>query len=260
MLFFFYRTLAAFIFPPGLFVTLCAVLGFMAGRKAPSPRYRRIAVALYATAGLLYLLSIEPVGDALGRMAEGGYGKPVPAQDLDRSDCYVVPGGGAHRGVPSGQAGKTGFPTYAFCVRLVEAARLYRIHPAPIIPSGGSLHAGQVSEAEIGRDFLVCLGIPEKDIIVEGESRTTAENARKTKALCGRMGYRTPALVTSSVHMRRALAAFVGEGMAVIPAPCDFMVEQEPYRWDSFLPGSLQLFQSRKALWELAGCVVYSVF
>ncbi|MBR5109547.1 MAG: YdcF family protein [Clostridia bacterium] len=92
--------------------------------------------------------------------------------------------------------------------RLDKAAEVYRKDPTPpkLIPSGGRGSDEYVSEAEAMKGYLLAQGIPESDIILEGESKTTLENLEKSKKIIdGMEGRKYTALVTSNYHVYRAL-------------------------------------------------------
>ena len=112
--------------------------------------------------------------------------------------------------------------------RFTETLRLARLYPGvPIILSGGSgaIVLGSISEAESTMSGLVALGVDRARLRIEGQSRTTAENATFTSEL-----FKTePALakgpvllVTSAAHMPRAAGAFRQAGIAVVADPVDY--------------------------------------
>ncbi|HEY3381957.1 MAG TPA: YdcF family protein [Vicinamibacterales bacterium] len=107
----------------------------------------------------------------------------------------------------------------------IEAARLYSLLGAPtVVVSGGIVSAGQQqrSEADAVADGLVRLGVPRERIIVEGQSRTTRENAQYSAALLRPRGVRRVVLVTNSRHMQRAVAEFRAEHIEPIPSVAAF--------------------------------------
>ena len=92
--------------------------------------------------------------------------------------------------------------------RIDKAILVYSTDPSPtiLIPSGGKGGDETVSEAEAMAQYLREKGIPEKDILLEDESKTTMENLRNSKALIdAREGRKYTALVTSNYHVYRAL-------------------------------------------------------
>ena len=116
-------------------------------------------------------------------------------------------------------------------------------------------------EAEAMRSMLLTLGVPPAAIRLEGVSRNTAENAQQSLGLIRAAGAKRVLLVTSAMHMPRALrtfeAALGGSGVAVLPASTD--VEALPNslhplgRW---LPDADSLGMSTAALKEYLGLAV----
>jgi uncharacterized SAM-binding protein YcdF (DUF218 family) len=65
---------------------------------------------------------------------------------------------------------------------------------------------------------LIQLGVPADRILLESTSRITRDQAVLTAAMLRNLGVRSLVLVTSDVHMRRALATFRHEGLEPVPA------------------------------------------
>jgi uncharacterized SAM-binding protein YcdF (DUF218 family) len=84
--------------------------------------------------------------------------------------------------------------------------------------------SGAYKEAEDGRDMLMAGGISPARISSECQSKTTWENAVYTRGLIGGEFSRPWILITSSVHMPRAIGAFRQVGFDVIGVPAG----QEP--------------------------------
>lgn len=101
--------------------------------------------------------------------------------------------------------------------RMVEGIRLYReLSGARLIVSGGVLRPQDAALAKLMADFAKVLGVPEKDIVVEGSSTTTYENLREVKNIVGTEAF---ILVTSSGELWRAAAVARKLGMKPLPAP-----------------------------------------
>jgi uncharacterized SAM-binding protein YcdF (DUF218 family) len=75
-------------------------------------------------------------------------------------------------------------------------------------------HDGPV--ALLMAEFAKAMGVPERDIVIEGRARTTYENLVETKKLIGAEPF---ILVTSSAEMRRAVAVAQKLAMRPLPAP-----------------------------------------
>jgi uncharacterized SAM-binding protein YcdF (DUF218 family) len=101
--------------------------------------------------------------------------------------------------------------------RLVEGIRLYRCLPGSnLILSGGSLRHQDKPVASIMADFVREMGVPDKDILVEGRSLNTYENLVEVKKIIGSDPF---ILVASACVLRRAMAVAWKLGMHPIAAP-----------------------------------------
>lgn len=148
--------------------------------------------------------------------------------------------------------------------RVLEAARLWREGRAPrLVVTGGPWDASQhpYSEASAMAELLEFLGVPAEVILQESRSRTTRENALEVKGVLEPLGVRRILLVTSALHMARAVALFRAQGFEVIPAPTDFVVAEIGRR--SFqlevltlLPNVDSLSLTTRALHEWMGIAV----
>src|SRR5262245_36981233 len=101
--------------------------------------------------------------------------------------------------------------------RIIETVRLSKLYPeAKILYSGGG------AEAQLGKKVLMRLGIAHERIIIEDRSKNTAENARLSKMVAAPKQSEKWLLVTSAVHMPRAIGAFRAIGFPVEADPVDF--------------------------------------
>ena len=117
---------------------------------------------------------------------------PLSMEALPQSDVVIVLGG-------------------ASATRILGAWRIYRAGKTPrVVISGGNLpwQAQAVPESQLTADLLIELGVPHPVLILEQQSRTNRENALNTAAIFNEHNWRNGLLVTSGLHMPRALAAF----------------------------------------------------
>ncbi len=137
-----------------------------------------------------------------------------PLNQLDKSyDVAVVLGGVAT--YDSG-ADKI-IPRYA-ADRLMQAVKLYKLgRVKKILISGGAagLFIERKPESVFLRRYLLAVGIPDTDIVIEDRSKNTYENAIFTYQIFKRNGWlnRKFLLITSAFHMRRAAACFKKAGL-----------------------------------------------
>ncbi len=101
--------------------------------------------------------------------------------------------------------------------RVMETVRLSKLNPeAKVLYSGGG------AEAPLVEKVLIRLGIKRESIIIEDQSRNTAENARLSKIIAAPKQSEKWVLVTSAFHMPRAMGAFRAVGFSVEADPVDF--------------------------------------
>ena len=101
------------------------------------------------------------------------------------------------------------------------------------------------------------LGVPITQIKVEPASLSTHENFLFSKPLLDQ--YQGEVwLVTSALHMPRAMAVAKKLGIAVIAYPCDFRAEERS-NWRLWLPSNAGPAMLEEALHELLGILQYRV-
>ena len=157
--------------------------------------------------------------------------------------------------------------------RLTEGIQLYRqgIIRKLIIASDGSIiqredPAKQSGNPQAMTDYLIRLGIPRQDIILETKATTTHENAVFIKKLLSSQ-YSPPygggdgggaLLITTSTHMRRALMAFQQEGITADPYVTDCIVKvkgKEGY----WLPSLHVIRDWQSLIHEFIGYAIYKI-
>ncbi len=134
--------------------------------------------------------------------------------------------------------------------RLAEGVRLWRAaDDARLFLSGGTTRH-PVTEAEEMRHMAVLLGVPEAAITIDPDSLDTAEQAA---TIAERLGDTPFLLVTSAVHIPRAVAMLESRGARPIPAATGYRSLDQPwYRW---LPGSHGIERTTAAWHEVLGRV-----
>ena len=178
-------------------------------------------------------------------------------EDLQVVDAVVVLGGAMEAAAPPERL----YPNLGAAVdRVWHAARIYRAGKAPVIlVSGGNLPWSNIErpEAEVMAELLEELGIPASAILRESASRTTRDNRDFSLPLLRTHDIRRILLVTSALHLPRALALFQDSDLVVIPAPTDVEVIESsaahPLRW---LPDAQALADSSRAFKEYLGAWV----
>lgn len=101
--------------------------------------------------------------------------------------------------------------------RLDFAFNLYKKNKnAKLILTGGTIGKNRISEASAMFDFLLELGVPNDDIVLENEATSTFENIKFTRELIQDKSKKI-ALVTSDFHISRALVISKNMRLNVIP-------------------------------------------
>jgi uncharacterized SAM-binding protein YcdF (DUF218 family) len=168
----------------------------------------------------LYVLSVPLVGKRLLAQLESPFREAVVSADKlsPNLQAIVVLGGGR-----SGESPEYGGDTVSAQTleRLRYTAHLQRLTGLPVLVSGGSVFGEEKSEAALMQQVLE-RDFGTKTKWIEGSSRTTIENAQRSKLLLAEAGIRRVYLVTHAWHMQRAQWSFVEAGVDVVPAPMGF--------------------------------------
>lgn len=138
------------------------------------------------------------------------------------------------------------------------AAELYHAKKAPLIVLSGGALEGNVSDTANMARSLERAGVPSNAIVQETESQSTQENAELTQKTLQALNLDKILLVTSALHMPRAMAAFQDTRISVIAAPLARQIElpntEGPDRWS---PDLHTLMASRSIIKEYVGLVVF---
>ncbi|HEV3109403.1 MAG TPA: YdcF family protein [Candidatus Binataceae bacterium] len=238
-------------------VIICGLLAIaiVAGRRRP-----RVARCAAIAAALVLLLS----SNRWIAMLVTGYLelRNVPNGPLPGAQAIVVLSSGVEPAIPPQPAILLDGAT---ANRLLYAAQLYHEGKAPVvIVSGGRTpwlkNIAPMSESMA--EVMELLGVPKSAIIQEPDSANTYENAVDVKAILQARHIGRILLVTSAMHMPRALALFKHQGVDAIAAPCEFLsVSPGAGGWRGviigLIPDSDSLHLTSSALRELLGFAVY---
>jgi uncharacterized SAM-binding protein YcdF (DUF218 family) len=230
----------------GLFF-LCLTLGFGLLR---SPRTARCGAVVLAVLIAGYWVTSMPLGALmLGRLVSIGYSPVDEPSLLADVQAIVVLDGGTRRYYRDGRELAIVSPSSA--VRALEAIRLYRaLQPSLVVVSGAPVtHVGGLPEGGAVRELFLSAGIPVAKTVLDSSSRNTRESAVNVSALIRARGITRIALVTSSVHMRRAIRAFSAAGIQAFPAPAPLEAPGEFLLW----PSTTALDRSWEAWYEVFG-------
>ncbi|MDT8375888.1 MAG: YdcF family protein [Mariprofundaceae bacterium] len=243
------KAISQLLLPPGGLILL-GLAGVICWKRW----WGRGAVALSLL--LLWGLSTEPVRDALTEPLEFQY--PALKTDQIKTDGTVIVllGGGIHENAP--EYGGSNVPGRYAMMRTIYAAEVARQSGMEVYATGGRpLTQADEAEGEIMRQWLLKLGLQEGHAHAETASNNTWENAAYMKKILAAKGVGRVVLVTSAWHMPRAVWCFESHGFEVVPAPVDYLTEQESYDLRSYLPHWTIVSDSGQALHEYLGLLWY---
>jgi uncharacterized SAM-binding protein YcdF (DUF218 family) len=210
--------------PSNLFV-IAGLIGIVLLRTRYAVAGRRLVVASIL---LIAAIGFLPIGDMLARPLEGRFpattSLPAPPNGIIVLGGIILPAITAARGqVSLNDAAE----------RLTATADLARQFPdARIVFSGGNgdLIGGQ-PEGDFAIRFFENLGLARGRVTVENQSRNTAENALYSNRLIVPKAGERWLLITSAMHMPRAVGAFRQAGFAVEPYPVDYLTTGRRHLW-----------------------------
>jgi len=207
-----------------------------------------------------YLLGITPTADFISAPLETKYKPIVSPEKIKGIKAIVVLGGGVQ---PAGRLWPIDQVKRPTAFRLLETVRLYRSmddNPYIIISTGkANPFLQDYTECGIMAEFVKLTGIPNELIIQENRSRNTYENGKYTVAILKKKGLDHFILVTSSMHMPRAMAVFLKLGVNPLPAPTDFKSTSGNYTILSFFPNTGNIGRFTSAIYEYLGLIWYRI-
>jgi uncharacterized SAM-binding protein YcdF (DUF218 family) len=250
--FFVLSKLLAFFEEPSNVIVLAGIVGLILTRTRYARWGWRLAVAALV---LIALIGFLPIGRALTIALENRFPR---WQEAGAPPTGIIVLGGAvsaHRLATRGEVGLTDAAE-----RILAVPELARKYPdARIIYSGGDagLFTQYGSEADVVPALFESLGVPPGRITLENRSRNTAENAAYSKALAAPKPGERWLLVTSAMHMPRAIGAFREAGFPVEAYPVDYQTNgwQDLRAVFGSLSGGLR--QMDTALHEWIGLIAY---
>ena len=186
---------------------------------------RRLALGVGVLGlGVLWMLAMPLVAHLLAHRLESEF-PAVPTSQSPKADAILVLGGALSGASPPL---RPSFDIGSAADRVWHAAALYRAGKARYVLVAGGNNPnvpGLDLEATAIREMLRGLGVPDAAIRSEGLSRNTIENAFESKALVRRVNAQRLLLVTSAMHMPRAMLlvqdATRDSGVTVVPASTD---------------------------------------
>jgi uncharacterized SAM-binding protein YcdF (DUF218 family) len=217
-------------------------------------RWRRVSFTLYLAAAVAFALTgYGLTAHFLLKKLQDGYDTETRA--WGNHNVIVVLGAGSELSDRS----VVELPFFGYG-RLVKALELYRTCKAQaadcrILSSGGDTHRYGRSEAELYAAHLQQLGVSSSDLLVETRSMNTWQNAQFTATLLSREAFDRVFLVSSGVHLRRAVLYFSYFGVRARPIRADYGLAMP-----SVLPTAYNFMLADIALHEYIGVWRYYVY
>ena len=211
-------------------------------------RARWLLVALFAWS---WICSTPRLASSLAASLESRY-PPVAAPARGGAALVVVLASGYIAGDGARAEPRLDEPSWA---RTFAATRLWRAVGGRLLFVGSPTPDGRSSVARAMADVATATGVPASAITVENDSRNTWENFVSTRATIAAAGADVW-LVTSALHMPRAMAVARKLGLSMRAYSCD--PRAEPLlSWSSWLPDSAAPSLLRDVLHEWIGLAWY---
>ena len=264
MFFYLSKIIGIILNPTHLFILLLVIfslLSFLAKPNLPKkkkllfsiPRLRAITLFLTVIVGFNLIVPILPYYAV--RTLEHRFPQPA-AQDLNPEIIIVL---GGWQGAGASFTSPDTPPISSAGDRLVAGLILAKKFPQAKLYFPGGLKMDHIgaSEDEISRAVIKGLGLPTSQVIIEGRSRNTSENASYIRAMMDDSRQGQVVLITSASHMPRAISSFKKEGLNPLAYPVDYKTNAEKMPWTLvYKQGSVLM---GTALHEWVGLVAYYV-
>lgn len=155
--------------------------------------------------------------------------------------------------------------------RVLYAAELYKQGKTEylLLSGGNSTWKKSITSTPASqmKELLTTLGVPSDAIWLQTRSVNTYEDALFSTQILGQKGINRILLVTSAIHMPRAMGVFLKQGISVIPAPTDFRVTEKNWQdlWSAnistqtlrIVPNISDASAFSNAIKEYIGIIVY---
>jgi uncharacterized SAM-binding protein YcdF (DUF218 family) len=258
MFLFLSKLLPIFLYPLGLSCILLLITLVLLWKK----RSRLALIPVTLTGLILFLSSNASISNALVQSLEFQY---LP-QQIPTADAIVVLGGATESAIPP----RPWIELREEGDRVLYGAKLYRDQKASrIILSGGRIdwRPSSSSEAEDMATLMETMGVPRSAMLLEPNSLNTRENAVNSLEIMKAQKIQKILLVTSAMHMPRAMMIFRKLGIEAIAAPTDYTALQMDQASQSkieatildFFPDADQMRRTTRALKEYLGIFVYQL-
>lgn len=137
--------------------------------------------------------------------------------------------------------------------RLVEASQIWYKHPSAIIHLSGSISDRKIAHTEIESQTLQALGIPAQ--MIRQHTAATDTEGEVALLIAAIPAAESMALVTTAMHMPRAMRWFSVKQRFPVPAPTEYRIRRSyaDSRWPIWLPQLNATITLGDAYYEWAG-------
>lgn len=153
--------------------------------------------------------------------------------------------------------------------RLFQTLDLYYsgiIDKILVTTGSGLIQLPKFKEADLIKTYMLRIGVPEEDIIIENKSSNTYENAafstKLLKEIYSDFDERTFVLITSASHLRRGVACFKKQGVEVAPYATNKIISEDKqfvFNKNWILPDPYALKRWDIITHELFGMLIYKI-
>lgn len=242
-----------YLVQPLVLILLCVLIGIF----LRNPLWRK---RMLTTGFILFLFFTNSF--IAGEVMRAWEPKPVAYQDIDKTYDLGILLAGVTR---PGNEPKDRVYFQRGVERLTHTLQLYKLGKIRrILVAGGSGRLLDIGEREADdiRNALVMMGVDEKDILVENNSRNTRESAVEVREILAEMDQNASGciLITSAFHMPRSSACFEKVGLPMDTFPTDSYTHPRTFTPDVlFIPktGALEIWHKLTREWT--GFIAYKL-
>jgi uncharacterized SAM-binding protein YcdF (DUF218 family) len=221
-------------------------------------KLRRSAYLIAALALVLFFgIGCGPLAAVMASDLQAGYSAEVPVKKAAATAIVLLGGGTEWASNGRAQSVEVGPLAYG---RLVKSLQLYRQCKQVnsvcfILITGGDPQRHGSTEAAVYGAVLRESGVDPADLVLEQRSLNTFQNAQYTAPLLQSRKVNQVLLVTSGVHLRRALLYFAHFAVAATPVRADHVSPT-----NSPVPLSYNFLIADLALHEYTGVARYYIY
>lgn len=245
-----------------LILLLVALLAAMSLRPVRQQVLRLPAVVWMGAGLTLYLCTLPALCDTLVYFIEHRYAaiQDIAIPTNGRLLVLVLPGGGLRARVED-QEIRMGAQTWErLSAGISVFSQAHASHPATflVLPGGKLAPDASGTMGGLMAGLAVRMGVPPEQMLVEQASLDTHENIAYSVRAFNIQSEDQVVLVTSALHMPRAVAVARKLGLNALPYPCDYWAD-ESTGWKRWIPELRASAKLKAALHELLGLLYYRI-